>query len=136
MVAQGGAWIYNKCEQFDESPLWDCYKGEWGASRDDFEYEDLYFETWNTEEFWECGYHSECGDNACADYWRGYEDSDDKWIWGSACVEWWECDNTFTNQGEWVYVDCPSDEDRERKAGAFRTAFSLVAATLAIAYAM
>ena len=67
--------------------------GEWGATRADFEgmYDDLEMAEWDDEYFWECGSHGECydmywEDMACATYWRGGNNDDNKWEWGNACV--------------------------------------------------
>ena len=34
--APGGAWVWTDCENFDEGGMWNCYKGEWDVSREDF----------------------------------------------------------------------------------------------------
>ena len=137
--APGGAWIWNECGEEHEESDPACDMGGWDIGRDEWQYDGEamnMISEWDDEYFWECGSHEECSwdwDRACAVMWRGSDMDDGMWEWGQTCVEWDECDNTYTNQGEWAYVDCWADG---RFESAMKATLSMAAGLVVLAYAM
>lgn len=135
--AAGGMWIWHECgADFDETMMYgedgSCNGGDWGATRADFDYSELYMEDDGWDYFWECGSHEECMDQkgydaACAVIWH-----EDGWENGQTCIEWHECDESWEYGGRWYYNDCWAD-------GRFESAMKAtvsIATALVLAYAM